>query len=104
MAMGGGTSISSSEQDASAQNSGNVGGYTSADRVSKQFNNFQGSAGLDLNSYLGMSTSRFYDAIQGEQGLEAGALKPASNAFKYSALAAAVVVSLVAVFALKGRK
>lgn len=104
MAMGGGTSISSAENDASAQNSGNTGGYSSSDRVNKQFTNISGAGALDLNSYLGMSTSRFYDSIQGEQMLEAGALKKTSNAVKYSAIAAAVIVSLVAIFAFKGRK
>ena len=96
------TSLSSSENDASAQNSGNVGGYSSADRVYKQFNNVQGAAGLDMNSYFGMSTSRFYDAIQSDQKLEAGALKN-NQALKYSAIAGAVVVSIIAIIAYKGR-
>lgn len=102
---GGGFSSSETQNDASAQTSGNITG-NSNDRVSQQFFNISGagSSNLDLNSYLGASTAGFYNAIAGEQKLEAGLGQEKSNTFKYVALGAGVLVALVAVVVLKGRK
>jgi hypothetical protein len=100
-------SASSSETDASALSSGNVGNTSSADRISSQFINLGGSgtSALDLNSYLGAASAGFYNSIAGEQNLESRILgKPASNTFKYVALGSAVLISLIAVFAMRGRK
>lgn len=105
MATGSSYSASNSETDASAQASGNMAG-NSADRVSKQFNNFgSGASALDFNSYLTNANASFYKSIAGEQSLESGAMgKSKSDVFKYVALGSAVLVALFAVVAMKGRK
>lgn len=102
---GGSYSASNTETDASAQTSGNLTG-NSSDRVSQQFINVgSGTSALDLNSYLGAANAGFYNSINGEQRLEAGAIGGLkSNTFKYVALGSAVLISLIAVFAMRGKK
>ena len=99
----GGGDMALGDSDQSSQTSGNIGG-SSADRISKQFINISGGNDLDLNSFLGASNSSFYNAIAGEQKLETGMPNPNNGAFKYAALGAGVLVALIAVIALKGRK
>lgn len=103
--FGSGGDMALGDSDSSSQTSGNIGG-SSADRISKQFITIGGGSNdLDLNRFLSASNSGFYNAIAGEQKLEARIGGNSSNgAFKYVALGSGVLVALIALIAIKGRK
>lgn len=102
--FGSGGDMALGDSDSSSQTSGNIGG-SSADRISKQFISVGGGGNnLDLNSFLNGSSAGFYNAIAGEQKLESGIMGSAGGAFKYVALGSGVLIALIAVIAMKGRK
>lgn len=104
--FGSGGDMALGDSDSSSQTSGNIGG-SSADRISKQFITIGGGSNdLDLNRFLSASNAGFYNAIAGEQKLEAGMNggNSSNGAFKYVALGSGVLIALIAVIAMKGRK
>lgn len=105
-----GVNVSHQETDTSSLVSGNGGGDSSADRISKQFINIGGGNNLDLNSYLNNVNAGFYASIRGEQNLELGLAeinapaKPGEMTYKYAALGAGVLVAVLVMVSLKGRR
>ena len=97
---GGGFSGSSG----ASSGAGDTGNYTSsADRISKQFVNINGAAGLDASSYLGAVSAGFWQSVGQVQSDQPAQSSGVSQMQLFAVVGAGVAVGVV-VMVVRGRR